>query len=138
MQFLFVDTQGWVALSNKRDSFHQKALTVKKTSIKQGKKFITSNYVLDETYTLILLRIGHKEAIKFGEIVHRSPIIQVVHVTEKIEKEAWQLFKKYSDKKFSFTDCTSFIIMNQYCLYEAFTNDHHFEQIGFKILLPKN
>src|SRR3990172_3105308 len=133
MQFLFVDTQGWAALSNKRDSFHLKAVTVNKASIKQGKKFITSNYILDETYTLILSRIGHTEAVKFGEMIHRTPIIQIVHVTEAIEKMAWQIFKKYSDKKFSFTDCTSFVIMNQHRLSEAFTNDNHFEQMGYKI-----
>jgi len=72
MKFIFVDTQGWVALNNKRDKFHQKAVTVNKAYIKQGNKFITSNYVLDETYTLILSRIGHREAVKFGEMIHRT------------------------------------------------------------------
>ena len=40
MQFLFVDTQGWVALSNKRDSFHQKASTIKKVLLRKVKNLL--------------------------------------------------------------------------------------------------
>lgn len=56
-------------------------------------------------------------------------------ITEEIEEQAWKLFKQYSDKDFSFTDCTSFVVMQQLGLSEVFTNDHHFEQMGFTILL---
>jgi predicted nucleic acid-binding protein len=45
------------------------------------------------------------------------------------------LFKRYHDKKFSFTDYTSFAIMRRQNVYEAFTNDHHFEQFGCQVLL---
>jgi len=135
MQLIFADTHGWLALSNKRDKFHQKAVITNKILIDQRKGFITSNFVLDETYTLILNKIGHKEAVKFGDMIRTTKLVKVVHVTEIIEERAWQLFKKYSDKEFSFTDCTSFVIMQQLNLKEAFTNDHHFEQIGFTILL---
>ena len=34
-----------------------------------------------------------------------------------------------------FADCTSFVVMRQLNLTEAFTNDHHLEQMGFTILL---
>ncbi len=58
-----------------------------------------------------------------------------MHVSEQLEDDAWGLFKRYSDKRFSFTDCTSFVIMKQFGLMEAFTNDRHFEQMGFTALL---
>jgi predicted nucleic acid-binding protein len=61
--------------------------------------------------------------------------VQILHITEEIEEHAWKLFKQYSDKDFSFTDCTSFVVMRQLGLSEVFTNDHHFEQMGFTILL---
>ncbi|MBC8230171.1 type II toxin-antitoxin system VapC family toxin [bacterium] len=135
MNLIFADTQGWVALSSKRDRFHQQAVMVNKQLISQHNRFLTTNFVLDETYTLLLRRIGHSEAVKFGEMIRRTPSVEVIHITEAIEARAWELFKQYSDKEFSFTDCTSFVVMQQLGLTETYTNDHHFEQMRFTILL---
>jgi len=137
MKFTFADTQGWTALSNKKDQFHQRALATKNRLISQHTKFITSNFVLDETYTLLLNRVGHVAAVEFGEMIRQTPSVEVIHVTESIEAKAWQIFKRYSDKTFSFTDCTSFVIMQQLGITDAFTNDHNFKQMGFIILLKK-
>ena len=90
---------------------------------------------MDETYTGLTMKVGHYAAVDFGEKIRQSQITTVIHITEEIEDEAWNLFKKYSDKHFSFTDCTSFVIMRHLNIIEAFTNDHHFKQIGFTILL---
>ena len=135
MNLIFADTQGWIALSNKRDQFHQQALRINRRLISQHRRFLTTNFVLDETYTLLLRRIGHYGAITFGEMIRNTPSVEIIHITEGIENQAWELFKRYSDKEFSFTDCTSFVVMRQLGLTETFTNDHHFEQMKFTILL---
>ncbi len=70
-------------------------------------------------------------------MTRHTPFVEVIHITESIEEKAWQIFKRYSDKTFSFTDCTSFIIMQQLGITDVFTNDHDFEQMGFVILLKK-
>ena len=59
----------------------------------------------------------------------------VVRVDKEIFGEAWRLYSERLDKEWSFTDCTSFIVMNSMGLTDAFTSDHHFEQAGFNILL---
>jgi len=64
----------------------------------------------------------------------KSRIIDIVHVAPEIESQAWEIFKKYSDKSFSFTDCTSFAIMQQLEINQAFTFDSHFIQFGFQTL----
>lgn len=47
-------------------------------------------------------------------------------------KAAWEVFEKLNvDKKWSFTDCTSKVVMEQREIFEAFAFDHHFEQMGF-------
>ena len=43
------------------------------------------------------------------------------------------LFFRYRDKEFSFTDCTSFVVMRELKLREALTTDHHFAQISFTL-----
>ena len=135
MREVFADTQGWISLSHKRDQFNQKAVKIVKQILDQGRILITTNFVLDETFTLLLVRLTHKSAVEFGEMVRSTNSIKILHITENIEEDAWQLFKKYSDKKFSFTDCTSFVVMQQQHITEVFTNDHHYEQMGFSILL---
>jgi uncharacterized protein len=45
------------------------------------------------------------------------------------------MFAARSDKRWSLTDCISFVVMQERGLTEALTADRHFEQAGFSILL---
>ncbi len=135
MKLIFVDTSAWIALNFQRDQLYSKAVTMNRQLLKQGHRYITSNFVLDETYTGMLNKIPHHRITEFGENIRNSKLIRVIHIDQHIEDKAWNLFSRYGDKLFSFTDCTSFIIMQEYKISTAFTNDHHFEQFGFKILL---
>ncbi|MFK5968988.1 MAG: PIN domain-containing protein [Candidatus Marithrix sp.] len=117
------------------DQLHDISVKTHKEVLSNGYRYITSNYVLDETYTGLLTKVSHFAAVDFGEKLNASKSVSIIHITEDTEQEAWKIFKRYSDKEFSFTDCTSFVIMNQLNLIKAFTSDHHFEQMGFTILL---
>ncbi|MFW6111111.1 MAG: type II toxin-antitoxin system VapC family toxin [Thermoproteota archaeon] len=55
-------------------------------------------------------------------------------VKPQIEEKAWEIFKKYQDKDFSFTDCTTFAMMEEEALSTAFTFDPHFQQYGFRMV----
>jgi predicted nucleic acid-binding protein len=135
MQRIFMDANGWIALNNSRDQFHQEAQKLNRKLLKQKHHYITSNFVLDEAYTGLLMKVGHFAAVDFGERIRNSKVTTIIHISDEIEDSAWQFFKQYSDKFFSFTDCTSFVIMRLLNLSDAFTNDHHFAQAGFAILL---
>jgi len=135
MKQILVDTNGWVALNSKKDQLHNTAININKELLKNGYRYVTTNFILDETYTGLLIKVGHFASVDFGEKIRKSLTLQTVHIAEDIEDEAWELFKKYSDKYFSFTDCTSFVIMQRLGIKKAFTSDHHFEQMGFVKLL---
>lgn len=135
MRLVFVDTSAWVALKHRGDALWQTATSLNRSLLVTGARYITSNFVLDEAYTLLRMRAGHHIAVELGEEIRASRLLQIVHVEPVIEEAAWQLFKRYDDKDFSFTDCTSFVIMRDQQTREAFTNDHHFEQMGYHILL---
>ena len=132
---VFVGTNGWVALKRRGDFFHRAASDLNRTLLTSGTLYVTSNFVLDECYTLLLRHAGHHIAVEFGEEIRASRLITVVTVSDELEEEAWQLFKRYSDKEYSFTDCTSFVIMRKRGIWESFTHDHHFEQAGYQRLL---
>lgn len=135
MRRIFADASGWIALNSRRDQLNRVSVEVNRALLQRGVRYVTTNFVLDETYTGLRTRVSHQAAVDFGERIRSSRTIQVVYVTEELEEEAWNLFKGYSDKEFSFTDCTSFVVMRRLGLVEAFTGDHHFEQMGFVILL---
>jgi predicted nucleic acid-binding protein len=130
---LFVDTSAWFALHDTIDQNHKKAIA-KSLEIKRRKiELVTSEYIIDESITLIRHKISHKAAVIFGESLLFSNIVMILDVSQEDRLRAWELFKKYEDKSFSFTDCTSFVLMKNSGVRKAFTFDEHFKQVGMDI-----
>jgi len=132
---IFVDTGAFYASKVVNDINHPSAISIEKM-ISEGKygKMVTTNYVLDELYTLLYGRVSHEQTIKIGETIRKSPNIRIIWILEALEEKAWDFFKKNQDKTYSFTDCTSFIVMQSLGIDIAFSYDFHFEQAGFQIL----
>ena len=130
---VFVDTSAFLAIKNRRDSLHKEALALKQRVLDTGKSLVTSDYVLDESYTIIRLRAGHRLAVEFGEELRASDLIRIEYLTPEVIEDAWSLFKRFADKEFSFTDCTSFALMERLKINSAFTFDIHFKQYGFYV-----
>jgi len=134
---LFVDSSAFVALEDEDDEEHKAALDYRKKIRREETPFralYTSNYMLDEVVTLLRFKLGHQAAVAFGENLRRSKIVRILRVTPTIEDNAWKIFKQYGDKDFSFTDCTSFALMEQEAISTAFTFDKHFQQYGFQMV----
>lgn len=134
MQKIFVDTSGWVALFVKNDSYHKKALDIFE-GLKVSKSIMfTSDYVIDETITTILVRGDHKQSVIAGQSLLTSKIIKLVCVNTDYFQDAWELYQKYRDKKFSFTDVTSIVIMKELNINKAFSFDREFVQAGIELI----
>lgn len=132
---IFVDTGAFYASKVVNDVNHPTARSIEK-KIAEGKygKMVTTNYIIDELITLLHGRVPHEQTIKIGETIRKSPNIRIIWILEALEEKAWELFKKNQDKTYSFTDCTSFIVMQALGIEMAFSYDTHFEQAGFQIL----
>ncbi|MGB9870794.1 MAG: type II toxin-antitoxin system VapC family toxin [Anaerolineae bacterium] len=81
------------------------------------------------------LRVPRPTVIAFVESLRTSPYVEIVHVDQVMDEQAWELFKSRPDKEWSWVDCASFVVMKQRGILEALTADHHFEQAGFVRLL---
>jgi predicted nucleic acid-binding protein len=138
MKHIFVDTSAWDALADKKDKDHKNALRFRDKIV--GKyRLLTSDYILDELYTLLLMNVGFLPTVKYKEKLDTliaEHVLDVIWIDHDFAKRGWDVFEQYnSDKLWSFTDCTSFVVMKEFGITEVFAFDHHFEQMGF-ILLP--
>jgi predicted nucleic acid-binding protein len=131
MQRVFVDTSAFIALLDPRDDCHDQAVHIEQALSSQATRLVTTNFVLDETYTGLRGKIQHSAILRFRDSVRQSRRLSAVYITEALEGQAWEIFARYEDKDFSFTDCTSFAVMRQLGIATAFAFDEHFEQAGF-------
>ncbi len=130
---LFVDTSAWLALGDRNDQYHKEALARSASIKKQKIELVTSDYIFDESITIIRYRMSHRAAVTFGNSLMGSTIVKITGITDEERSKAWKLFSRYDDKELSFTDCTSFVLMKKLGIQKAFTFDDHFRQLGFEV-----
>jgi len=131
----FVDTSGFYALLVGGDERHRRAKNYLARAARSGATFVTTDYVLDETATLLLMR-GHGHLL---EELFAALATSRACRTEWMDPERFEdtrrLFLKHRDQGFSFTDCFSFLVMKELGLSRALSSDRHFRVAGFEPLL---
>lgn len=132
---LFVDSSGFFALLAKRDSWHLKAEKALRRAKQEKRRLITTDYVLDETATLLKARGTPQLASELVDRVSNSGACKVEWMDSERFQVARAFFLKHLDQSWSFTDCVSFCVMKSLRLRDALTSDEHFDQAGFVALL---
>ncbi len=134
MTGLFVDTAGWMACADAADPVHEPACAARDIALEQGVILVTTDYVMDETLTLIRMRLGLRAAKAWWSQVEGSSRVRWEWIGLERAEKARKAFFRFRDKNYSFTDCTSFVVMQELRLKQALTTDHHFRQMGFQLL----
>jgi uncharacterized protein len=132
---VFMDTAGFLALWDAGDEYHADAARLQEALARKRRQFVTSEYVVDETATLLMIRHSHRAAADFLEAVELSEALRLEWIGPERFHAGSALFRRYQDKEWSFTDCVSFALMRELRIREAFTTDRHFRQAGFATLL---
>ena len=135
MKKIFIDTGAWYALKNKNDPDHAAVFSFFKKLPLAGIVCYTSDYVIDESITLVKTRLkNHLVATTLAEELLSEKAARLIYVAPRYLPRALEIYKKYSDQQFSFTDCTSFAIMESLNIVEALAFDRHFsfEAFGFR------
>lgn len=132
---VFVDTVAWLAIVNKSDELHHTALQVKKILIENKATLTTTDFVVIETANSLSRLPMRRLATELIEFIMYSGLVGLVRANHDLIEQAWSLYKSRNDKEWSLTDCISFVVMKQNKITDAFTNNHHFEQSGFNILI---
>lgn len=134
LSHVFVDTSFFKAIIDPKDEFHQAAKIIEQKINDEQIKLVTSNYVLDEAFTLIRKRCGLEVVDEFRRyLAIISAILKIIRVTVSDEAGAWDWFlQDWSD--LSFTDCVSFALMKRLEIGQALTFDSHFKRAGFSLI----
>jgi len=130
---IFVDTSFFKAIADPKDDFHEDALNIFDRLTEEKTTLITSNFILDETYTLIRKRCGIEKVRQFTLALEEFEIgLEIIRVKPIDEQKAWDWFwKDWSG--LSFTDCVSFALMQRLGLTRVATFDTHFSKAGFAV-----
>ena len=133
---IFVDTGAWVAFASPDDQYHLIATQWMRAN---RQPFVTTDYVIDETLTLLKARGEPIRAQQLGTLLFGGNIgsfAELYYLVEDDILNAWQVFLTYSDKEWSFTDCTSKVVIERLGITHAFAFDHHFRQFGSVAVVP--
>jgi len=131
---VFVDTGGWMACADRADPACAACSAARDAALEAGRTLITTDFVIDETLTLIRFRLGLTAARGWWQQIDRSARLRWERVESDRFERARQLFFQHRDKDLSFTDCTSIAVMRELKLTTVITTDRHFQQMGFEML----
>jgi predicted nucleic acid-binding protein len=134
-QGVFVDTWGWTALGYRREARHAEIKQYYAQMAAAAVPVCTTDYVLDETITLLFRRAPFAEASRYisGLLdAVSSGYLSLEHISPQRFAEAWKLRLKFHDKpRVSFTDLTSMVVMRELGITQVLTEDEHFQQVNF-------
>ena len=134
MNGIFVDTAGWMACADEGDPAHVLARHARDAALEQGNVLITTDYVVDETMTLVRMRLGLTAAKSWWEQLEGSSRLRWEWIGMERAARARKAFFRYRDKTYSYTDCTSLVVMQELKLKTVLTTDRHFQQMGLQVL----
>ncbi len=127
-----IDTSFVVALVNKRDEDHEKALEFS-FDFNRKQTIITDAILLEIGDSLS--RRFKKECIEAIEGFFESEEVEVIRLNETLFNKAFELYKTHTDKTWGLVDCISFVVMKENNITDALTSDKHFVQAGFCALM---
>ena len=129
----FADTSFWFSIQDRLDRNHAQAAALVRA---ERGRVLTSNHVVGETWTTLRRRLGHAAAIGFLDRLARLSNVDVAHVDQEAESEAWRWLRRHDEREYSFVDATSFALMRRRRISEALAFDGDFTAAGFVEVRP--
>ena len=130
---IFVDTGAWFAMSVETDINHAKTIA---WIASNREPLITTDYVINETLTLLRSRRQTVNALIMGRQFFNGSLSAIHYLSQEEIRSTWQTFQNFSDKDWRFTDCSSKVVIEKLGLPHAFAFDQHFQQFGTVNIVP--
>ncbi len=132
---VFADSAFLYALVDRRDAAHRAAVAALHSLASDQRRLISTDYVVGEALTLAKSRAGSLAARRLLDRIEATALMRMDWIGPARFADAKAFFRKHADHGYSFTDCTSFIVMRELGLRDVLTTDRHFVEAGFRLLL---
>jgi predicted nucleic acid-binding protein len=137
MTTVFADTLYWVAIVKPGDPWQESAKCAR--SSLGSVRLLTTDEVLIEFLTA--LRKGGENlrrlAVRMVREILANPNVRVLAQSRDSFLRGVGLYEQRLDKEYSLTDCISMNSMRSESVTKVLTNDDHFNQEGFNVLMTK-
>ena len=130
----FLDTSILYALIDRRDAHHGAAREVVSRLVRNHRLLVTTDYIVTEAANLANARSGHHVARRILDLIEQSAGIRLEWIGSGRFEATKAFFRRHADHRYSFTDCTSFVLMRELKLLDALTTDGHFREAGFRVV----
>jgi len=131
---VFVDSGAWIALALSRDPLHEEALEQWNLLRGSAAKLHTSVPVVIETFTFLERNANRDVALAWKDSIYEPGTVKILPCELRDVEQSWDYFKRTDLHKLSAVDATSFTIMKRARIRIAFTFDHHFAAVGFRLV----
>jgi uncharacterized protein len=131
---VFVDSGAWIALALSRDALHAQARELWDVLHGGGAKLYTSVPVVIETFTFLDRNANRDVALTWKDSIDKHRTVKILPCELGDLDESWQYFRRPDLHKLSAVDATSFAIMKRARIRLAYTFDHHFAVVGFRLV----
>ena len=131
---VFVDSGAWIALALSRDPLHAQAREQWDLLRAAGARLHTSVPVIIETFTFLDRNANRDVALAWKDSVARPGHFQHPSCDLRDLQRSWEYFRRADLHKLSAVDATSFAIMKRARIRLAYTFDHHFAVVGFRMV----
>jgi len=128
---VLVATSAVYTLIDADDAHHRKAVAILRSLPRKGLTPFLTNFIVAESHALLLSCLGAEIARRWL-LSHVWPV-EAVNPTD--EEKAKEIIRRYTDKTFSYTDATTFAVVERLALKAAFGFDPHFRQYGLQLLV---
>ncbi len=135
MASLFIDTWGWLTLGSKREMRHQEVSAFYRSF---GGSIYTTDYVLDETFTLMFRRYPRSAPAAMRLLLETVDTgrVKLERIDARRFAATCRLRERYVAKpRISFTDLTSMVVMTELRITNILTEDAHFTHVGLGLQL---
>lgn len=85
----------WAALADSKDA-NQELAALFRDEVAGRCRFVTTNYILDELYTLLLMNVGYSKTVDFKrklDILIQQGVLEIIWISEDVANEAWIVFE---------------------------------------------
>lgn len=125
-QEIIVDTSALIAFFLQSETNHKRAKQYLLNN--PYYRWIILETVFAETVTWLRTKVSSYHAIKIGQLLKNEH--HYINISDRDDQDIWEIFCKYDDKKWSYTDCSILVIANRLNVNQVFAFDEHIRQMA--------